>query len=152
MLKKILIAIVIIGAVAVAIIGYGTYKIADEALKEQEPALRQYIQMTEQVQNAYVLEHAKDLISQALLDSTPEEKAEFEIADKTKDDPVVQKALIDLGRSVMAIGIMHSDAIVKDLNADVKAKYQKEADEIKTRVEKYGQVVEDAKQKLKSAK
>ena len=37
MIKKILLGVVILGVIAFAIIGYGTYKVADEALKEREP-------------------------------------------------------------------------------------------------------------------
>ena len=148
MLKKILIAVLILGVIAVAFIGYGTYRLADEAIKEEEPELRQYLQMNEQVQNAYVLEHAKDILSRAKLYAKPEEKAILELADKTKDDPTVQKALIDFGRSFMATLIMHSDSIVKDMSADVKSKYQSEADKFAASINAYDDALEDAKKRL----
>ncbi len=48
MLKKILIVFALIGMLAVALLGYGTYKVAEEKLQENEPLLRQYMQMTEE--------------------------------------------------------------------------------------------------------
>ena len=148
MLKKILIAVLILGVIAVAFIGYSSYRLADEVIKEQEPELRQYIQMSEKVQNAYVLEHAKDIISRAKLYAKPEEKASLELADKTKDDPAVQKALLDFGRSFMAMLIVHSDAIAKDMSADVKSKYQSEADKFTASLDAYSNALEDAKKRL----
>lgn len=148
MLKKILIAVLILGVIVVAFIGYSTYKLANEALKEQEPMLRQYMQMSMSEQNEYIITHAKEIIAQSLEKATPEDKAALELAEKTKDDPTVQRALVNFGRSFMAALIMHSDAIVKDMIDDVKSDYQIEADALKANADAYDQALEDAKKRL----
>ena len=44
----------------------------------------------------------------------------------------------------MAVAIMASEPIVKDMNADVKAQYQKESDEFDARMEYYSKLLEAA--------
>lgn len=148
MLKKILIAVLILGVIVVAFIGYSTYKLSNEALKEQEPMLRQYMQMSMSEQNEYIITHAKEIIAQSLEKATPKDKAALELAEKTKNDPTVQRALVNFGRSFMAALIMHSDAIVKDMIDDVKSDYQIEADALKANADAYDQALEDAKKRL----
>ncbi|MBE8950953.1 MAG: hypothetical protein SR3Q1_10225 [Quinella sp. 3Q1] len=152
MLKKILLAVIIIGVAAVAILGYGTYKVADETLKEQEPKLRHYIQLDEAAQNKYLVENIDELLTKVDLDNDgkPEKKEQIAKLKKLNTQPEIQSALIDLGRSFMAVGITVSDPIVKDLSADDKAKYQKEADEFKARAQKYSELVEAADPSFKN--
>ena len=71
MVKKILIGLLILGVVGIIgifALGYGTYKVADEALKEKEPQLRQYLQMDVEAQNKYVLDNIQELSAKIDLD------------------------------------------------------------------------------------
>ena len=146
LIKKILLGVVILGAIAVAFVGYGTYKVADEALKEKEPQLRQYLTLDEAAQNKYILENVDELLAKVDLDKDgkPEDKEKIQRLRKLHAEPKIQSALIDLCRSFMATGIMISDPIVKDLSADVKAKYEKEADQLEAHLDKYSKLVEAA--------
>lgn len=151
MIKKILLTVVVLLIVGGALMIYGTYKVANEVLKEQEPMLRQYVQMTEEEQNKYILEHADEIITKAAANAKPEEKADVELVEATKNDPAVKKALVDLGRALLAVAIMHSEPIVNDINDDLKAKFQQEEDDLTNRLEKYSTALETAKEKLKAA-
>ena len=151
MIKKILLTIVVLLLAGGALVIYGTYKAANEVLQEQEPQLRQYMQMSDAEKNDYILKHAAELIASAAADATPEEREDMELMERTKDDPAVQKALIDLGRALMAKAIMHSDALVNEMNETLKAKYKSESDNLTTALEKYGDVLEAAKAKLNAA-
>ena len=149
MLKKILIGLVIFGAIFVAFMGYGTYKVADEFLKEKEPQLRQYIQLDEAAQNKYILDNVNELFMKVDLDKDgkPEDKENLERLMKLNAQPEIQAAFVNVARSIMAGAILYSDPIVKDMSADVKAKYQKEADEFEARADKYSNLVEAAENK-----
>ena len=154
MVKKILIGIVVLGVIAVALIGFGTYKVADEALKEKEPQLRQYMQLDEDAQNKYVVEHFDELLSNVDLDKDgkPEDKEKIERLKELNKQPDIQKALADVGRSVIANAIMFSEPIVKEMSPDIKAKYQKEADAFDARADKYSKLLEAADPTLKADK
>ena len=151
MLKKILIGVVVLGAILVALLGYGTYKVADETLKEHEPQLREYLQLDEAAQNKYILDNFNDLLSDVDLDKDgkPEDKEKIQRLMKLNEQPEIQKAFIDVGRSVLAGLIMFSDPIVKDMSADIKAKYEKESSEFEARADKYSKLVEAADPTLK---
>ncbi len=146
MIKKILLVVFVLGVIIVAFLGYGTYKVADEVWKEQEPKLRQYVQLDEAAQNKFLLENIDELLTKVDLDKDgkPEEKEQIEKLKKLNTQPEIQSALIDLSRSFMAVGVTISDSILKDLSADAKAKYQKEADEFEARAKKYSELVEAA--------
>ena len=154
MIKKILLGVVILGVIGVAIMGYGTYKVADEVLKEQEPKLRQYMQLDEAAQNKYIIENVDELLSKVDLDKDgkPENKETVERLKKLNTQPEIQSALADVGRSLMATAIMLSDPIVKDMSADVKAKYEKESDAFEARADKYSKLVEAADPTFKREK
>lgn len=146
MIKKILLGVVVLGVILVAIMGYGTYKVADETLKEKEPQLRQYVQMDEAAQNKYVLENINELFSKIDLDNDgkPEDKEKLERLMKLNEQPDIQAASINIGRSLLASVILLSDPIVNDMSAEVKAKYEKESKELETRLEKYQKLIEAA--------
>ena len=152
MLKRVLLTIVAILLAGGALMIYGTYKVANDALKEQEPQLRQYMQMSEADQNKYILENAEKLFANVAADAKPEEKEDLEFIEKTKNDPEVQKALVDLGRSIMAKAIVHSDALVKEMSDTVKANFTAESDNFTAALEKYGDVLDAAKAKFNAAK
>ena len=154
MIKKILLGVVILGVIAFAVIGYGTYKVADEALKDREPQLRQYLQLDETAQNQYILENIDELLSKVDLDKDgkPEDKENFARLKELNSQPEIQKALIDTGRAVIATGIMLSEPIVNDMSAEVKAKYQAESDEFEARIDKYSKLIEAADPSFKADK
>ena len=145
MIKKILLGIAVLGVIGVAVLGYGTYKFADEALKEHEPQLRQYMQMDAAAQNKYILDNAQEIFAKVDLDKDgkPEDKEQWELMKQLNQKPEIQSAMIEVGRSVYAGTIMFSDSIVKDMSADVKAKYQAEADQFEARMDKYTKLLED---------
>ena len=146
MLKKILLGVLILGVVVVALMGYGTYKVADEVLKEKEPQLRQYVQMDEAAQNKYIADNVTELLAGIDLDKDgkPEEKEQLERLKQANTNPEIQQALVDLGRSFMASAALMSEAVSNDLSADAKAKYQKESEQFETRLDKYGKLLEAA--------
>ena len=151
MMKKILIAVVVLGVVAVAVIGFGTYKVADKVLKDKEPQLRQYMQLDEDAQNKYIIDNFDELLSNVDLDKDgePEDKEELERFKELNSQPDIQKALIQVGRSVIATGIIMSDSIVNDMSDDLKAKYQKESEELDSRADRYNKLIEAADPTLK---
>ena len=151
MLKKIILTVIAVLVAGGALMIYGTYKAADDFVQKNEPQLRQYVQLDEAAQNAYILEHADEIISQATAEAKPEEKAEADLIEKTKSDPEVQKAVVNLGRAIMAAAILHSEPLVKDLNDALKEKFQKEKNELTSRLEKYADALEAAQEKLKAA-
>ena len=154
MIKKILLGLVILGVIAFAIIGYGTYKVADKALKDYEPQLRQYLQMDEAAQDKYVLNNIDELLSEIDLDKDgkPEDKEDLERLKELNTRPEIQKALGEVGRSLMALMIMASEPIVKDMTSELQAKYQKESDALEVRIDKYSKLIEAADSRFKTDK
>lgn len=153
MLKNILLTIVAVLIAGGALMIYGTYKVADEVLTEKEPQLRQYIQLDEAAQNKFVMEHADELLNEMMKQQVkPEDKEDVELFNAAQKYPEVQAALLKVGRSFFAEAIVHSDAIVKDLSADVKAKYQSEADKFTDNLKAYGEIVQQMGDKIKAAK
>ena len=151
MLKKVLIGVVILGAILVTILGYSTYKVADEVLKEAEPRLRNYLQMDEAAQNQYILNNFNEVLPEVDLnkDGKPEDKERLQRLMKLNEQPEIQKAFIDVNRSSLAGLILSYEPIVKDMSADDKAKYEKEAKEFEARADKYSKLVEAADPTLK---
>lgn len=151
MLKKILLGAVILVAAGIALFGFGSYKVIDDAIKDKEPQIRQYMQLDEAAQNKFILDNAGELLDGIDIDEdgTPEDKEQLNLLKRTYNHPEVQQALTELGRSFMAVMILASDAIVTELTADAKAKYQHEKDQFKARLEKYGELLEKAKNDIK---
>ena len=146
MIKKILLGVLILGVIVFALIGYGTYKFADETLKEKEPQLRQYLQMDELAQNQYILDNIDELLNkvESQANDNSEDKAKRERLKQLNSQPEIQNALINVGRSLMASVIMLSEPIVNDMSPEIKAQYQKEADEFDARFDKYQKLVDAA--------
>lgn len=150
MIKKILLGVLVLIVLVIVAGGFLTYKVVDEAIKEKEPMLRQYVQMDKDAQDKYVLEHAADLLSKIDIDNDgkPEEKEQFEAFQKANTNPEIQSALVDLGRSTIAGMIKMSDSILKDMNDATKAQYDKEAGEFGTRLKKYTELLKAAGVKM----
>lgn len=152
MFKKILIGLLVLGLIAgvgiAAITYFAVDSTLDEIVKEKEPQLRQYIQLDEAAQNQFVLEHGSELMATILKESEPEEKAEIELAQKANQEPEVQKAFIQLGRSLFAKGVLRSETLSKNLPDDTKAKFQAEADKFTDNLKVYGEILEKAKKRI----
>ena len=146
MWKKVLLTIVAVLVAGGALMIYGTYKVVDDKIKEKEPQLRQYMQLDEAAQNKYIVDNFTELLAGIDIDKDgkPEEKEQWELFKKANTDPEIQQALVDLGRYLMADIILMSDAITKDMSADVTAKYQKEAELSEARADKYSKLLEAA--------
>lgn len=151
MLKKILIATIILGIAAVAFIGFGAHEVVKEEVGKKEPQLRQYVRLDEAAQNKFILDNYDDMLKEIDLnkDGKPEDNEQIELWFKAKENPAVQKALINFGRSFMAKSVMLSDSIVKDMSADVKAKYQQESDNFDANFEAYADAVLKVEPRLK---
>ncbi|MBR5913544.1 MAG: hypothetical protein IKZ58_04215 [Selenomonadaceae bacterium] len=147
--KKILVVLGIFAFVAIVTLGVttcGVMKIADDWIKEKEPELRQYVQMTEDEQNAYVEKNRDELLRRIKVyaeknpeNTSPEQKETWK---KIVEDPEVKAAGLQLGRSIVALLISSSDNITKDLSAEDKAKYEKEANELQERTDIYTKLLE----------
>ena len=168
MLKKVLLIVMTVFITGGAIMAYGTYKLlgvtVNEMIRRQEPQFVQYMQMNEADQSKFIIDNSDDILTTVffmrwtgtdkddfVLDSNDkfvdiiaEEEATVKLMNDTKDDPAVQKAFVEFGRSCVAKLIMHSDAITNNMDADTKAKYQKESDEINIHFEQYCKVLDAA--------
>ena len=153
MLKNILLTIIAILIAGGALMIYGTYKAADEFVKDNEPQLRQYMQMDEAAQNKYVVEHADKFLKEITTeDVDPEDKEYMELFNEARNYPEVQQALLKFGRSFLAKAILHSDALAAEVKADAKAKFQAEADAFADNLKAYGDVLGQVSEKIKAAK
>ena len=151
MAKKILAivgAIVIVAVVVLGVTTCGIMKVADEALKEREPQLREYVKMTEEQQNDYVSKNMDDIIAtvaaEAKTDSAEDQNARKNF-EKVKNDPEYRAACLKLGRSIMAMYIISSEPVTADLSEDDKAKYQAESDQLSANLDALSKVEENAK-------
>ena len=146
MFKKILLVIVVLLAIIGAFTIYGSYKVVDNAIQAKEPQLRQYVQMDEAAQNKYIVDNYMEIMDGIDInkDGTPEQKAELELLKQVNTAPDVRKALVEMGRSLMATAVLMSDNVTNELSADDKAKYQQERDQLTARLEKYSDLVEAA--------
>jgi len=144
MLKKILLAILAILAIVGAVALYSTYKVVDTSIKLKEPQLRQYVQMDEAAQNKYIVDNYVEIMDGMDInkDGTPEQKAELELFKQMNNDPNVKQALIEMGRSLMATAVLMSDNVTNELSAEDKTKYERERDQLTTRLENYNKLLE----------
>ena len=149
MLRKILAIIGAIVLVAIVVLGIttcGVMKVADDWVKEKEPEMRQYVQMSEAEQNAYVEKHMDELFrridvysKEHSAESTPEEREAWK---KFENDPEAKAAGLQLGRSLVAALIMASENITKELSAEDKAKYEAEANDLEARTDAYTKIAD----------
>jgi len=148
MAKKIFAILGAIFIVAIVVLGVttcGIMKVADEALKEREPQLREYVKMTEEQQNEYVSKNMDDIIAsvaaEAKTDSAEDQKARKNF-EEMKTDPEYRAACLKLGRSIMAMLVISSEPILADMSAEDKAKYQAESDQLEANMDAFMKVKE----------
>lgn len=139
-------AIVIVTIVVLGITTCGVMKVADDWVKEKEPEMRQYVQMNEAEQNAYVEKHMDELFRRVDVyaekhsaESTPEDR---EVWKKFENDPEAKAAGLQLGRSLVAALVMSSENITNELSTEDKAKYEKESNELETRTDAYTKIAD----------
>ena len=144
MIKKALLTIIAILIAGGALMMYGTYKVIDQTLTEKEPLLRQYVQLDAAAQNKFISDNVSELLAGVDIDKDgkPEDKEQWELFMKANDNPEIQAAFVQVGRSLMAATILLSEPIVKDMSADIKTQYQKESDEFDVRLDKYTKLLE----------
>lgn len=148
-MRKVFLIVGILAIMVFVVLGVtmcGVMKVADEWVKEKEPELRQYVQMTEIEQNEYVEKHKDELFRRVEeYVEAHQENASKEVREKWAEfekDPEAKAACIQLGRSIVAALIMASEPIIKELSADDNAKYEKEASETEDRTEIYKKLLE----------
>ena len=76
-MKKVLViigCIVLLFAIILGVTTCGVLKIADDWAKEREPEVRQYLQMNEAEQNAYIEKHMDELFMGISNEIKPEDK------------------------------------------------------------------------------
>ena len=149
MAKKILVILGILAFVGIVTVGVttcGILKLTGDWVKEKEPELRQYVQMTEEEQNSYIEKNTDELFRKIDVyaeknkdDLTAEEKESWK---KFESDPEAKAASLQLGRSLVAGLIMSSENIVKELSAEDKEKYEKESELLSERTEIYKNLLE----------
>lgn len=142
-MKKILIGVgilLVIGAIIVSVAGYKVFQAVDEKMTEKEPEIRQYITMTVEEQNAYVEKNLEDFLDMAAKGS--ENAQDKEAYNKVKADPEAKAVGVEAGRAIIASWIVNSESLQADLNEELKAKFQKEADDLSNRMDKYSKVLE----------
>lgn len=134
--------ILLMFAIILGVTTCGILHVADEYIKEKEPEVRQYVQMTETEQNSYVEKNMDELFMSISKEIKPDDKdIDQAKLEEMKNDPELRAAGIKLGRSILASFAMGSENISKELSAEDKTKYQAEADSLETRIDDYGKVM-----------
>jgi len=152
-IKKILLTIVAVLVAGAALSIYGMYTAMNNVVKTNETQLREYVQMDDAAQDKYVLEHADDLLEQVAVEAKDsDEKKDANLLLEIKNDPAVQKATTELGRAILAAAILHSEPIVKDMNAQLKAKFEQEKSEFTDRLTKYADALDAAEKQFVTGK
>lgn len=143
MLKKILIGVgvvIILGMVAVSLMGYEFFKMASDKFDEHKPELRQYITMTVEDQNAYVEKNLDNIMG--WLAENSEEKENQANLEKLKNAPDVKAAGIEVGRAIVAMAILNSEDLAAELKDDLKEKFKKESEELSARLDSWTKIAE----------
>lgn len=147
MLKKILMIIGVLAILGVIAVVGGTYYFGNKVMSEierREPEFRQYVTMTTEEQNAYVLKNI-DEISISVIgflggsDADSLEAKEF--LQEMDSDPEILQAKINWGRSAVATFIVGNEKITKDLSAEDLQKFQAEKAEYEVRHSEYDKLV-----------
>ena len=139
--KKLLIAVGILAALGIGLMGYGVWKVSDVYEQKIQPDMQRYVQMTKEEQDKYVISHMEDLMKSLKSDDTYEKtKLESEAIEK---DSASRQAAIEVGRSLCAVLLSASDDITSKLTAADKAKYEEEGKALDARGKAFDKAVED---------
>ncbi|MBR4695302.1 MAG: hypothetical protein IKR65_01790 [Selenomonadaceae bacterium] len=138
--KKILIAVVILGVIGIGFAGYGLYKMGTAYKEKIEPDMKQYVQMTKEEQDKYVITHMEDLL--VAIQSGNDKDLQSDL-DAVRNNPEVRQAGIDWGRSICASLIDMSDDISEGLSEEAKALYKAEAEAGEKRSDKFTKLLKE---------
>ena len=136
--KKVVIGIVAAGVVGLGFFTYGIVKLSNNVMEKLEPEMKQYVKMTTEEQDKYVIDNMENLLLKL---------KQFDDEDSIgliKTDPAVRQAGIDVGRSLCASVIVDTDSIAAELTPAEKEKYKKEAAEAEARNDKFSKEMERA--------
>ena len=136
--KKVVIGIVAAGVVGLGFFTYGIVKLSNNVMEKLEPEMKQYVKMTTEEQDKYVIDNMENLLLKL---------KQFDDEDSIgliKTDPAVRQAGIDVGRSLCASVIVDTDSIAAELTPAEKEKYKKEAAETEARNDKFSKEMERA--------
>jgi len=139
--KKLLIAVGILAALGIGLMGYGVWKVSDVYEQKIQPDMQRYVQMTKEEQDKYVISHMEDLMKSLKSDDT-DEKTKL-VSEAIEKDPASRQAAIEVGRSLCAVLLSASDDITSKLTAADKAKYEEEGKALDARGKAFDKAVED---------
>lgn len=139
--KKVLIGVGILVVVIIGALSYGAWKIADNLMTSLEPDMQQYIKMSTEEQNQYVLQNMDKLILTLKEQDNGNDEHGYEVM---KTDPVVRQAAMEWGRSVCAFVIVNSESVSANLTPSEKTKYIQEANDENERGKKFSDELDRA--------
>ncbi len=141
--KKVVIGIVVAGVVGLGVFTYGIVKFSTSAMEKLEPEMKQYVKMTHEEQDKYVMDNMEDLLFQF-----KEYDTEGRL-DLIKTDPAVRQAGLEVGRSLCASVIVDTDSIASGLTPEEREKYKQEAAETDRRNDKFAKEMDRAMKEKK---
>ncbi|MCR5833566.1 MAG: hypothetical protein K6G55_02845 [Selenomonadaceae bacterium] len=151
MFKKIFIGMIILGVgilVGLAAAGYTTHKMVNEMIAEKQDDFKYYMTLSHEEQNEYILKHINEILAMVRQEAkTEQEKNELQTVVESEGNPVIKKAMIEFGRSVMAAGIVASETIIQGLSEEVKARYEDESEKLADRLKNYLTALEQGRNK-----
>lgn len=138
--KKILIGIFVLAVIVFGLVGFGIFKAHQAYTEKILPDMKRYVTMTEQEQDQYVLSKLGDLYRFAYqINDSAAEKETFEAV---QNDPAARQAGLVWGRAVCANIIKDDKNISPTLSAAEKAKYEKEAEDLHEKGERWKKEME----------
>ncbi|MCR5833567.1 MAG: hypothetical protein K6G55_02850 [Selenomonadaceae bacterium] len=141
MLKKIFIGMITLGVgilVGFTSAHYIKYQTVDDMIAEKQDDFKYYMTLSHEEQNEYVLKHINEILTLVRREAkTEQEKIELQNIVESEDNPVLKKAMIEFGRSIMATGIVASETIFQGLSEEVKLRYENESGKLSYRFENY---------------
>ena len=136
--KKVVLGIVAAGVVGLGVFTYGIVKFSTNVMEKLEPEMKQYVKMTTEEQDKYVIDNMEDMLFKFKKFDTEDS------LDLIKTDPAVRQAGIAVGRSICASVIVDTDSISSGLTPEEKEKYKKEAAEVDMRNDKFSKEMDRA--------
>ncbi len=141
--KKLLIGVLILGAIVVGLIGYGFFKIGKTYTQDIAPDMQRYVRMTQVEQDQYVLSRMGEL-TMKIYGEDKDGKGRA-VVEAMNNDPALRQAGIGWGRSICASIIKDDKDIFDTLSAQDKRKYKEEADDLEDRGETFQAMLKNIK-------
>lgn len=144
MIKKILMAIGVLAILGVIVVGGFSYYAYDKFTSEFDkrvPEFRQYVTMTNEEQNNYVVKNLDELQVSMLPLFGADSADIYEVQTLLKEmdkNPEYMQAKINWGRSLVArVILLNSDEFTKNLSPEILKQLQAENDEYEVRLLEY---------------